>query len=735
MQIKESITINSGVTLILPYVYNGSTETNQFESDGSVSSVYHNATDSGTDDSERNPMQADTFATDTSKDKEGNLLCSTKVIVCENVTISVNGIMIIAGQLDGGGGGMKYAGQTAGYHARLILKDNAYLAVSGELRVLGYIDDNSNSDTPAIVNIASGATLCEPFIVRDFKGGTIMSAIYSEMSSYSYSPFNQFQFINITAKVVINSGGTMKAYANLYARGHNYTIGNMVGNNKNYVIQLMQGGRLEAKYNSSTDILDIHIFGGASTNALKLNAAGTDVSSDDFVFPISWMFNITLDRTEIQKKNGQTATYNLNQEFKLMPGSVMTIAEGATLRVNSLIVYGEFTDGGTYYSNFTDVGTNLPGQYPSTYPASSISYKGQPIPEAKLTVNGTLIAVRLGGKIYTEYDPDTTPGRSAVVQATSSVSVTSYEPKSSADAWFGLTKEIDTRFTITLPIMLYSVDDTLLNNTTTIYPGIQYYTEEGIWQVPPYFVLIAGEGYDVVVSGGKHLKLDDNGNPIIENGAFVYDTEEYRSANYRDAETGEVTRGVYLLTTQPGTQVTYILQNRYVIPSEMETTYNSSFESSIQGERTVTKTIVAPLEVKYVPVITINNTVASQGTTTLEDSNADGILELKISFTTEGACRRGSWIQTGRWPWQGYYEYNHTLPTKFKVNVNGETVEITEEDGSTRTETVYEKCVLVSSERCENHSDENDANALKYSYDIIAYSKDGAIVITVIQDN
>ena len=614
-----------------------------------------------------------------------------------NCSVFVNGTLVISGELSGGSGGSKYAGQTAGYFAKLVLKDNAYVGVSGVLHVPGLIDDESTSTTPAIVNVSSGGTLFEPFVVRDFKGGTIMSAIYSDMNSYQYSPFNQFQFINITTKVVINYGGNMKAYANLFAnKQHNTTIGNMVGNSTSNVIQLSPSARLEAKYDVTTDILDLHFYGGASTNALVLETIVT-VSSDSFVFPVSWMFHITFDRTDYQKQNDEVANYNLNQKFKLMPGSEMTINEGARVRVNSLIVYGAFTDGGVTYTNFTDEGSNLPGQYPSKYPDTSTAKKGQSIPEAKLTVNGTLIAVSLGGKVYTS----NTSG-SAVVQATSYISVTSYEPKSSADAWFGLAKEIDTRFTITLPLMLYSADGTLLNDTTTLYPGIQYYTKGGIWQVPPYFSLIAGEGYDVIVAGGKHLKLDDEGNPIIENGEFVFDTAEYRSANYRDPETGLVTRGVYLLTAQPGTEVTYVLQNRYVIPSGMETTYNSSFESSIQGERTVTKTIIAPLEVKYVPVINAPGVSGVQQTLTLTDANSDGTFELKVQLLTEGRCGITGWV-------------HYTEATTFRVNVNNEMYE---------SELVYYDGTVTY---CSNHSDKR----MKCSYSNIVYAKDGVITIVV----
>ena len=502
----KSVTIESGVTLILPYLYNGSAQTNTIESDGSVKSVYHNSNSSGTTASERNPLYADDYARIDSLDQSKKRVCSTIVTVCEGVlfTVKENGTLIISGQLDGGGGGSKYAGQTAGYHARLVLEDDVLLTVNGTLNVLGYIDDNS-SDVPAQIDMNSGSVIYMPFIVRDFKGGSIMTAIYNGISTYGYSPFNQFQFINVHARIKYESGSTMYAYANLYAQSsHQTALGKMVGSDGNSVIQLSQGAYMIAKYDEDSDVNNIHIYGGATTNSLTLNIMSMDIDSSTFVFPISWLFNITLDAKTDANGDKIPATYSVAQRFRMLPGSTLTVETGATLDIYQLSIYESFVD---------VLGT---GNYPVKDPAI-------------FTVKGTVIADRLGGNVYAG-------GDNAKVTVSESVSVTTYEPskhrqgEASLDQLFNKDKfAIDVHQVFTLKLKLYYGDN--INAYTKIN---QEYTSEtktasddskiSMWTplvIPQYITLtITGnEGYTIrtdeaLVMNGSTIVTDEFGNPV-----------------------------------------------------------------------------------------------------------------------------------------------------------------------------------------------------------------------------
>ena len=492
--------IESGVKLILPYLYNSKAETNKIESDGCIKSVYHNSNSSNTTASERNPMKDDAMATED--------YCTTKVIVCEGVLITVKfgAELTISGQLDGGGGGTKYAGQTAGYHARVVLKDGVEINVNGIARVLGFIDNESSEENPALVTISSTGTLYQPFVLRDFKGGSIMTAIYNGISSYKYSPFNQFQFNNINTYVRFNAGSKMYAYANLYAQSsHNTTVANVIGNSQDCLIELASGSYLISKYNKDTDVIDLHFYGGATTHSLMLTIMGMDLNSDTFVFPISWLYNITLDAITDLNGNKVPATYLLGQNFRMLPGSKMTVETGATLDVAQLSVYESFID---------VLGT---GNYPVKDPAI-------------LIVKGTLIADRLGGNVYATAD-------GAKVTVTESVSVTTYEPskhrqgEASLDQIFNKDKfAIDVHQVFTLKLKLYYGDN--INGYTKIN---QEYTSEtktasdgskiSMWTplvVPNYITLtITGnEGYTIrtdeaLVMNGSTIVTDGFGNPVF----------------------------------------------------------------------------------------------------------------------------------------------------------------------------------------------------------------------------
>ena len=413
-----------------------------------VTAVYHNSDSDGTPAIERNPLKANDYAKANSKDAYGNLLCTTKVIVAENVTISIysGGQLIISGQLDGGGGGANYAGQTAGYHARLELKSGAKINVSGTLYALGFIDDDSTSTNPALVTVDFGGNLYQPFVIRDFKGGSRTGAIYLGMSSYGYDPFRQFTMMNVNAKTKVMYGGYVIGIANIYADGgHNMDVAPLVGKDSATelsFIQLKTDAYLVSKYDEDTQITTLSIYGGARTNEFSVTVEKLDktASSKDFIFPISWMYHITLNSGEYEMCDGN--------RFKLLPGAELTVAQGATLKITYLTIYDSFVD------------TTDTRPYPIKYPASSSLY-GTDLPAAKMTVNGTLYATALGGRIYTSvdgaivkvYDFDTSDSISAAVK------ISNNEP-----AAYGLGNVyVSSRLTFNTTLKLYYIEQYVEN--------------------------------------------------------------------------------------------------------------------------------------------------------------------------------------------------------------------------------------------------------------------------------
>ena len=376
--IDTDVEIKPGVTLILPYVTNGVVSKSVVEPNQAICFVSEGANLASSGD--------DTY-------------CSTKVVVNPGVTITVSGTMEIAGMIYGGNGGVAFCGQTGGNYASLVLREGSKVDIkSGAVvKVTGYIVDEKDHDSSlvtndyvqSVVNVESGATLYQPMVVRDFKGGNISSQIYFSLSRRAASPFNEFAFMNIESKIKISHGGKINNYANIAAGGSlNTALANIVGDTSDYFIELASGSYLEIDYDYSTNILNMHFFGGAKTNVftITLNVDGKDYScnSTEFVFPLSWMNDITLDKLP----NSSSASYTMGGKFKMLSGSKMTVAEGVTLNVTELSVY----------NTMSSLGGVRP--YPANYSERETSLTGS-IPAAKLTVNGSLIATKLAGNVYT----------------------------------------------------------------------------------------------------------------------------------------------------------------------------------------------------------------------------------------------------------------------------------------------------------------------------------------------
>ena len=514
------------MTLILPYLYNGNVETNTINTaNGGVTAVYHNSDSDNTDKAERNPLRADDYAKSDSLDTNKNPVCTTRVIVSSGISINVytGGQLIISGQLDGGGGGANYAGQTGGYHARLVLESGAKVNVNGTLYVLGFIDDESATNNPAIVTISSGGTLYEPFIIRDFKGGTITGAIYMGMSSYGYSPFRQFTLMNVNTKLKVDYGAYVIGIANIYASSsHNMDVAPLVGKDATSdtsFIQLKSGAYLISKYDESTQITTLDIYGGAKTNEFSVTVEKLDktASSKDFIFPISWMYHVTLNNGEYEMCEGN--------RFRLLPGAEFKVAQGATLRINYLSIYDSFID------------TTSTRPYPSKYPSSS-SLNGIDLPAAKMTVNGTLYATAVGGRIYTEVDGavvkvedlDTSDNISVAVK------ITNNEP-----AAYGLANAyVSSRSTFNTTLKLYYIDAignilgstgyTQTNKTFTSYTDGSTHNWKSNPEITSYpeiveitFTGVDSAGNPYYVRTDEAVRYDANGKPEFY--TFEYDHE------------------------------------------------------------------------------------------------------------------------------------------------------------------------------------------------------------------
>ena len=375
LYIMDTVTIRSGVTLLLPYL-----------------------TDSGEAGRNANSTATVQGASGAYASLATDELCATKVTLADHKTIINNGTIEIAGILSAGAGGANYSGQTAGSHGKLLLGENSKIDGQNGSKILCYgfiYEVEKNNGSSVVLNY--GATLDQPFVLRDFRGGSYMAAVYyiltgssggiggifggAGVKDFRYSPFSDYEFINVSSILKVEYGATMNAIVNLYAgdKYSNQTV-EMIGSSENAVIQLtdLNNSYATAKYDLDTTVCDLHLYGGATTNGMKVSVSvGITVTVDtqESMFPVNYHFNITLSNNA---ENGQTdAVYNMNQNFKFMPGSSLTVDEGVTLDAGLLIFYDD---------KFEDQCPTTAYRYPVSEPA-------------EFNLAGNLIAKELGAVI------------------------------------------------------------------------------------------------------------------------------------------------------------------------------------------------------------------------------------------------------------------------------------------------------------------------------------------------
>lgn len=387
--IKDDTTIPIGVTLVLPFG-------NYTDKDGGK-----NSSDEATVD-----LIADNRDTPDVNEREYYVLANslsekyrkTWVKIASGVTLTVKGTLDIAGEMTGGGGG-NMSGHTAGRYATLELEDGAKVEATGTIKCYGFIENVDGNDNGNLI-LNAGANIYLPFVLHDFKGGTIMSGIYYDIQDgNATTPFHQFNFPNVSIKIRVNYGAQMTMMCNLESNDQtNHTTALLIGSANSPLIQLTeQSSYLEAKYDPKTQITDLDIYGGARLNSMSLSLSvklvgDITVSSETFVFGLSWLYDITLDNAEGQSE----AVFTMTGRYKMLPGSKLTVEAGAKLIIeDTLTIYDNtFVDrlGGEYPNT---------GLYPTVYPATS-SLAGQNLPSAIFIVRGTVEAVNLAGNVYAD---------------------------------------------------------------------------------------------------------------------------------------------------------------------------------------------------------------------------------------------------------------------------------------------------------------------------------------------
>ena len=309
------------------------------------------------------------------------------ITILEGTQLTVDGDFTIGadrGQNAGASGSGSIEADTRSGYSEVILEDKVQVIVNRYIRCYGYIRGTGE----IIAN--SGASIYEPFVITDWPGATKAGGVYggknSNRNENNRVPFSQFEVRHIEVKTTIKHGANLIGLVAIYTSKQTVIITIDARWNTTTYPLIGAGAILEATdsssyividYNDITEQTNIQIFGNVMDNYGSLDVSVIEgildlqMSTQNLYFPISY-------KMDIEVMPG--ATFNINQKYKMMPGSEFYVHQGATVNVNGTIIV---------YKDYTDKNTGIP-LYPSTYPNAKFTNAGTVI------VNGGLAGVILG---------------------------------------------------------------------------------------------------------------------------------------------------------------------------------------------------------------------------------------------------------------------------------------------------------------------------------------------------
>ena len=297
-----------------------------------------------------------------------------RLALAEGVTLEILGGLSVGGQYEACAGGTK--GGMTGDYGQVWLEEGSTITVGagGSLYAWGFVSGAGE------VTVEAGGSVYEWFEITDFRGGRVTL----KMTSGDVFPISQYYVHNVESALILAPGANEIARAAVFADGiNNYSDIPFVGNNGMFKII---SGSLTKRYDGAKDRIWYTLEGKSEINSLTLSLGGTEVSSEEYVLPLT--NNMSIELTE-------SSALTVNQTAALLPGVTVSIAEGAELKVAenaNLYVYD--ADQWAGYCGPSDQKMCAFAYSPS----KSYTRTEKDLIDAVINVNGTLTAE---GAIYT----------------------------------------------------------------------------------------------------------------------------------------------------------------------------------------------------------------------------------------------------------------------------------------------------------------------------------------------
>lgn len=431
--VKKFNTVKTGVTLLLPFNENDTVGHIGAGKDGSAN---YNATAALT----------------------GTAKLYKTLVIPEGIEVIVNGKLIVGAQTGTtAAGGVQNA--VSGNYCEISLGGKITLN-NATLEVYGYIKGNGEIT-------ANNTTVIENLCITGWLGGRESAGRYigdgkslitsTNVNNPVQFPFSRYELRSVQLSITLHKGSKHQGYAKIATGAVDLIIAKIKAqineawltfvssdNNESSGLVRMKSSDAKVVKTFKGGRVGIETYGSVEDGytAISLKVATTTISmtSEKVFFPIC-------GKTDIVIKSG---TFTQKYKYKLMPGSTLTIENGATLNQNGSIV--------VYTGDFKDVTDT---HYPSG------------LGDARFTVDGTLnINGAFGGKVLS-----TTAGKVVVGANATITDVYSPEGKGDVDGTTTQYTPLDKAMT-TKSLVFVNAN----NSTITATTNKTYNYNNGTWQ-------------------------------------------------------------------------------------------------------------------------------------------------------------------------------------------------------------------------------------------------------------
>ena len=248
-----------------------------------------------------------------------------KLTMAANSSLTVEGAISVSAKHTAGSSlttGSSHCGAVDGPYGQIDMKDGSSITIKngGKLYAWGFITGSGS------VTAKSGAKVYELMQVAEFRGGTVMSAITGSPDSFgNVFPFTQYYVQNIETLLTLEAGATEYAYTSILVKlgGVQSSSVEFIGANGMFGLN---SGYVTKRYDGAADRLILDVYGAVELKSLNIKIYTYSINSDKFVLPIT--NNITINVHE-------GSSTSLAQDIALLPGTKVTVDEGASLNIAS----------------------------------------------------------------------------------------------------------------------------------------------------------------------------------------------------------------------------------------------------------------------------------------------------------------------------------------------------------------------------------------------------------------